>query len=328
VRAVTIDGGRLVVAERPDPEPGRGELLVRVAAAGINAADLHQLRGGYPAPPGSPADICGLDLAGEVAAVGPGVERFGPGDRVMAVVGGGGQAELAVVHERAAMPVPGGLGWPQAGGFPEVVTTAHDALFTQCGLGLGDRLLVTGAAGGVGTAAVQLAAAAGARVVASVRNPDHHRAVADLGAAVVADPGQAFDHGPFDVVLELVGAPSFPANLDALATGGRLMVIGVGAGATVELDLRKLMARRARVLASNLRSRPLEQKADAARRVEHQALPLLADGRLRVPVTASFPLERAQEGYDRFTAGGKLGKLVLIAGSGDARDRPAPARPR
>jgi NADPH:quinone reductase-like Zn-dependent oxidoreductase len=312
VRAVTISDGRLVVAERPDPEPGRGELLVRVAAAGINGADLHQVRGGYPAPPGSPPDIPGLELAGEVTAVGPDVFRLGKGDRVMAVVGGGGQAELAVVHERAAIPVPDGLGWPEAGGFPEVVTTAHDALFTQAGLGLGDRLLVHGAAGGVGTAAVQLAAAAGATVVASVRNPGHHQAVAELGAAVVADPGQAFEHGPFDVILELVGAPNFPANLDALATGGRLLVIGVGAGATVELDLRKLMAHRARVLASSLRSRPPEQKADAARRVEHQALPLVADGRLRIPVAATFPLEQAQEAYDRFTAGGKLGKLVLV----------------
>jgi NADPH:quinone reductase-like Zn-dependent oxidoreductase len=312
MRAVTISDGRLVVAERPDPEPGKGELLVRVAAAGLNGADLHQVMGRYPAPPGSPADIPGLELAGEVAAVGPDVHRFAKGDRVMAVVGGGGQAELAAVHERLAIPVPDGLAWPEAGGFPEVVTTAHDALFTQCGLGLGDRLLVHGAAGGVGTAAVQLAAAAGALVVAGVRNPDHHQAVADLGAAVVAEPGQVFDHGPFDVILELVGAPNFPANLDALATGGRLMVIGVGAGADVRLDLHRLMARRARVLASSLRPRPLEQKADAARRVEHQTLPLLADGRLRVPVAATFPLERAQEAYDRFTAGGKLGKLVLV----------------
>jgi NADPH2:quinone reductase len=310
--AVTISDGRPVVAERPDPEPGKGELLVRVAAAGLNSPDLQQVKGRYPAPPGSPADILGLELAGEVAAVGPDVHRFAEGDRVMAVVGGGGQAELAVVPEQVAIPVPDGLAWPEAGGFPEVVTTAHDALFTQCGLGLGDRLLVHGAAGGVGTAAVQLAAAAGARVVAGVRNPDHHQAVADLGAAVVAEPGQVFDHGPFDVILELVGAPNFPANLDALATGGRLMVIGVGAGADVRLDLRKLMTRRARVLASSLRTRPMEQKADAARRVEHQTLPLVAGGRLRVPVTATFPLARAQEAYDRFTAGGKLGKLVLV----------------
>jgi NADPH2:quinone reductase len=312
MRAVTISDGRLVVAERPDPEPGRGELLVRVAAAGLNGADLQQATGRYPPPPGSPPDIPGLELAGEVAATGPDVHRFATGDRVMAVVGGGGQAELAVIHERVAIPVPDGLGWPEAGGFPEVVTTAHDALFTQCGLGLGDRLLVHGAAGGVGTAAVQLAAAAGAEVVASVRNPGHHQAVADLGAAVVAEPAQAFDHGPFDVILELVGGPNFPGDVDALATGGRLMVIGFRAGATFELDVRKLWARRARVLASNLRMRPLELKADAARRVEHQTLPLVADGRLRIPVAGTFPLDAAQEAYDRFAAGGKLGKLVLV----------------
>jgi NADPH:quinone reductase len=314
VRAVTIRDGRLVVADRPDPEPGGGELLVRVAAAGINGADLSQLRGFYPAPPGSPADVPGLELAGETAAVGPGVLRFRPGDRVMSLVGGGGQAELAVVHERIAMPVPSRLGWPEAGGFPEVVTTAHDALFTQCGLGLGDRVLVHGAAGGVGTAAVQLAAAAGARVVASVRNRDHHAAVAALGAERVVEPAEVADAGPFDVVLELVGAPNFPVDLDVLADGGRIMVIGAGAGARAELDLRRLMTARGRVLASHLRGRSLEQKADAARRVEAQALPLVAAGRLRIPVEASFPLEAAQEAYDRFAAGGKLGKVVLTAG--------------
>jgi NADPH:quinone reductase-like Zn-dependent oxidoreductase len=211
------------------------------------------------------------------------------------------------------MPVPDRLGWAEAGGFPEVVTTAHDALFSQCGLGLGDRLLITGAAGGVGTAAVQLATAAGARVVASVRNLDHHRAVAELGADRVVEPDAAAGAGPYDVALELVGAPSFPAVLDALAVGGRVMVIGVGAGARMEVDLRTLMARRARLLGSNLRSRPLEQKAEAARRVEAQALPLVAAGRLRVPVAATYPLERAAEAYERFAAGGKLGKIVLTS---------------
>jgi NADPH2:quinone reductase len=315
VRAVTIQDSRLVVAERPDPEPGSGELLVRVAAAGVNPADLAQRAGHYPAPPGSPADIPGLELAGEVVAVGRGVLRFRPGDRVMSLVGGGGQAELAVVHERVAMPVPDRLDWPQAGGFPEVVTTAHDALFTQAGLGLGDRLLVHGAAGGVGTAAVQLAAAAGARVVASVRNRDHHAAVAALGAERVVEPAEAPAAGPFDVILELVGGPNLPADVEALATWGRIAVIGTPAGSRVELDLRRLMARRGRLLASSLRTRSLEEKADAARRVEAQALPLVATGRLRIPVHATFPLAAAQEAYDRFAAGGKLGKLVLV-GSG------------
>jgi putative PIG3 family NAD(P)H quinone oxidoreductase len=316
VRAVTIQDGRLVVADRPDPEPGSDELLVRVAAAGVNGADLSQLAGHYPAPPGSPADIPGLELAGEVVAAGRQVLRFKRGDRVMSLVGGGGQAELAVVHERIAMPVPSQLDWAQAGGFPEVVTTAHDALFTQCGLGLGDRLLVQGAAGGIGTVAVQLAAAAGARVVASVRNRDHHAAVAELGAHRVVEPAEAAAAGPFDVILELVGAPNLPADIEALATGGRIAVIGTPAGSRAEVDLRRLMARRGRLLASSLRTRSLEEKADAARRVEAQALPLVAAGRLRVPVAATFPLEAAQAAYDGFTAGRKLGKLVLVTVSG------------
>src|SRR4051812_22998429 len=167
--AATISDGSVVAAERPDPEPGKGELLVRVRAAGINGADILQRAGGYPAPPGAPPDIPGLELAGEVTGLGPGVERFSEGDRVMAVVGGGGQAELAVVHERAAMPVPEGLDWPQAGGLPEVFVTAHDALFSQAGLRPGGRLLLHSGAGGVGTAALQLGRVGGARAPAAVR---------------------------------------------------------------------------------------------------------------------------------------------------------------
>src|SRR5207244_7738048 len=155
MRAATIRDGEVRTEEHPDPKPGAGQVLVRVRAAGLNGADMLQRRGLYPAPPGAPADIPGLELAGEVAALGPGASRFDEGDRVMAIVGGGGQAELAVVHERAAMPVPAALDWPLAGGFPEVFVTAHDAVFTQAGLGPGERLLVHGAAGGVGTAAVQ-----------------------------------------------------------------------------------------------------------------------------------------------------------------------------
>lgn len=325
MRAVTIEDGKLAIREHPDPIPGNGELLVRVRAAGLNGADLHQLRGAYPAPPGSPADIPGMELAGEVAAVGPGATRFRPGDRVMTLVGGGAQAELALVHERVAMPVPDALPWPQAGGFPEVFTTAHDALFTQCGLELGERVLVHGAAGGVGTAAVQLAAAAGARVTATVRNPEHHGAVAALGAERVLSPDELAAGGnggaqvgvgvggPFDVILELVGAPNFPANLEALAIGGRISIIGTGAGARIELNLRTLMARRARLLGSTLRSRPLEQKADAARQVEAHVLPAVAAGRVRVPVAAIYPLDEVERAYERFQAGGKLGKIVLEA---------------
>src|SRR3954463_6087495 len=216
MKAATIkDDGVLVVAEPPDPEPGQGELLVRVKAAGLNGADMLQLRGGYPAPPGSPADIPGLELAGEVVALDPDAARFAVGDRVMAVVGGGGQAELAVVHERGAMPVPDSLDWPQAGGFPEGFTTAHDALFTQAQLQSGERLLVHGAAGGVGTAAIQLGRALGADVTATVRREELRPEVQKLGATVI--PPEGFEeHGPFDVILELVGAPNLPGNLKAL----------------------------------------------------------------------------------------------------------------
>ena len=313
MHAVTIVDGKLEWREHADPAPGTGELLVAVRAAGLNGADMHQRLGLYPAPPGVPADIPGLELAGEVSAVGPGVERFTVGDRVMAVVGGGGQAELALVHERTALPVPDGVAWAAAGGFPEAFTTAHDALFTQCGLAMGERVLVHGAAGGVGTAGVQLAVAAGAQVTATVRNPDQRDAVAALGATVVA-PDAFAGHAPFDVVLELVGGPNMASNLEALAIGGRIAVIGMGAGAVAEINLFTLMAKRGRIHGSMLRARPLEQKADAARRVEAHVLPMLAAERITVPIAATFPMSEAAAAYDRFTAGGKLGKVVLRTG--------------
>jgi NADPH:quinone reductase len=310
MRAVTIRDGQLVIEEHPDPVPGDGEVLVRVRAAGLNGADMHQRRGLYPAPPGSPQDIPGLELAGEVAALGPGAPRFSEGDRVMAIVGGGGQAELAVVHERQLMPVPERLSWPQAGGTPEVFTTAHDAVFTQAGLEAGERLLVHGGAGGVGTAAIQLGRAAGARVTATVRNPDLRAQVAALGAEVLAPEGFV-EHAPFDVILELVGAPNLSDNVNALNLWGRIVVIGIGAGAKGDLHLGALMVKRGRVLASTLRARPLEEKALTARAMERSVLPLLEAGLLDVPVAATYSIEQAEQAYERFEAGGKLGKIVL-----------------
>jgi NADPH:quinone reductase len=310
MRAATIRDGELAVEEHPDPVAGTGEVLVRVRAAGVNGADMMQRRGLYPAPPGSPQDIPGLELAGEVAACGPGAERFTLGGRVMGIVGGGGQAELAVVHERQLMPVPAALEWPAAGGLPEAFTTAHDALFTQAGLRPGEHLLVHGGAGGVGTAAIQLAGAAGARVTATVRSDRLRGAVAELGATTIAPHGFA-ERGPFDVILELVGAPNLPADLAALATGGRIVVIGVSAGANGELNLLALMGKRARVQGSTLRARPLEEKALAARRLEREVLPLFEAGSVRVPVAETFPLQEAPAAYARFAAGAKLGKIVL-----------------
>lgn len=311
MRAATIRDGAVGVEEHPDPTPGAGEVLVRVRAAGLNGADLLQRKGFYPAPPGSPPDIPGLELAGEVVGLGAGAARFAEGDRVMAIVGGGGQGELCVVHERQLMAVPEGLDWPGAGGVPEVFTTAHDAIFTQCGLVAGERLLVHGAAGGVGTAAVQLGAAAGAHVTATVRNADLRDQVAELGAHEVLEPEGFEEHGPFDVILELVGAPNLPANVKALNTGGRIVVIGVGAGGKAEVNLLALMAKRGSISASTLRARPLEEKALTARAMERSVLPLLQRGAITVPVAQTFPLDEVHDAYERFAAGGKLGKIVL-----------------
>ncbi len=310
MRAATIREKEIVIEQHPDPEPGTGEVLVRVRAAGLNGADIMQRRGLYPPPPGSPPDIPGMELAGEVAALGAGVERFELGARVMAIVGGGAQAELCLAHERVLMPVPDRLQWPSAGGLPEVFATAHDAIFTQGELRSGERLLVHGGAGGVGTAAIQLGRAAGARVTATVRNEAHREQVAQLGASVIAPEGFA-EHGPFDLIIELVGAPNMPENLSALATGGRITVIGVSAGAKSELNLLALMGKRARIHGSTLRARALEEKALVARRLEAEVLPLFSSGDLRVPIAETFALEQAAAAYERFAAGGKLGKVVI-----------------
>ena len=311
MRAAPIRDGEVVVAVHPDPEPGAGEVLVRVHAAGLNGADIHQRAGHYPAPPGSPPDIPGLEMAGEVAGLGAGAARFEEGDRVMGIVGGGGQGELTVVHERQLMPVPDAVAFPDAGGLPEVFTTAHDALFTQAALRAGERLLVHGAAGGVGTAGVQLGVAAGAQVTATVRNESLRDDVAGLGAHAVIDPEGFAEHGPFDVVLELVGAPNLADDLQALATNGRIVVIGIGGGAKADLNLGAMMGKRATVRASTLRPRPLEEKALTARAMERHVLPLFERGALRVPVAATYPLDGVGVAYERFTSGGKLGKIVL-----------------
>jgi NADPH:quinone reductase len=217
------------------------------------------------------------------------------------------------VHERLATPVPDGMSWSEAGGFPEAFTTAHDALFTQGELRPGARVCVHGAAGGVGSAGVQLGGTVNAQIVATVRNPAHRSEVEALAPGVTAvDPADFTGRGPFDVILELIGGPNIAADLASLNAFGRIVVIGIGAGATAEVDLRLLMMVRGRIMASTLRTRPLEQKADAARRVESQVLPLVASGQVRVPVAATYPIDQAAEAYARFVQGGKLGKVVLV----------------
>ena len=284
-----------------------------VQAAGINAADLMQRQGFYPAPPGVPPDIPGLEVAGEVVAVGSRVSRFVVGDGVMGVVGGGAQAEMAAIDERCALPVPVGLSWAEAGGFPEAFSTAHDALFTQCGLAMGERVLVTAAAGGVGTAGVQLAAAAGATVVASVRSPALARGGGGPGGRARRRPRG----GPGARALRRgVGAgrarePARRARCPGV--GGRIAVIGVGSGARVEVDLLTLMHRRARVRSSTLRSRTIFEKAAVAGAVETHVLPLARRARLRVPVEATYPDGTRGGGLRALRRRRKLGKIVLVA---------------
>ena len=298
---------------REDAVPGLGQALIRVRAAGLNGADPVQVAGYYPPPPeaGVPDDVPGMELAGEVVASAAPVPRFEPGARVMAIVAGAAQAELAVVDERQLMPVPDSLDWSQAGGFPEVFATAWDALVGQANLRSGQRLLVNGAGGGVGTAAVQLGHVLGADVTASVRNEGNRAAVEELGATRAVAPQEAFEHGPFDVILELVGAPNLEDDVKSLAAWGTVVVIGVSAGIDATLDLRRLMTTRGTVRASTLRYRPPEEKALLARQLETSVLPLLADGRLRVPVDAEYPLAEVAAAYERFKGGGHVGKVIL-----------------
>lgn len=292
MRAAVIAEGALRIEERPDPVPQEGELLIRVRASGVNGADLAQRAGRYPPPPGAPVDIPGLECAGETEQ----------GERVMALLPGGGHAELVAVHESHTLPVPEHVSWPEAGGFVEVYATAHDALFTQAQLRPGERLLVHGAAGGVGVAAVQLGVALGADVTGTAR---HHLAELQALGADTEESGQ------YDVILELVGGDNLATNLELLAPKGRIAVIGMGAGATATVNFGLLMGKRGRIHGSMLRFRSREEKADVIHRLREDVLPLLADGKLQLPVEETFPLDRAQEAYDRFAAGGKFGKLVI-----------------
>jgi NADPH:quinone reductase-like Zn-dependent oxidoreductase len=287
VRAATIVDRRIEVADRPDPVPQDGELLIHIRAAGINGADLGQRAGRYPPPPGA-TDVPGLECAGET----------GDGRRVMALLPGGGQAELAVAHESHVLAVPDGMSWAEAGGFVEVFATAHDALFTQAELTAGERLLVNGAAGGVGVAAVQLGLAAGATVTANARH--HHAELRALGADTEVG-------GEYDVILELVGGENLASNLERLALKGRISVIGTSAGSRAEIDFGYLTHKRGRIHGSTLRVRSIEEKAQVMAALGA----FMAEHTFRVPVEETFPLERTQDAYERFRAGNKFGKIVV-----------------
>jgi NADPH:quinone reductase len=314
-------GGSEVVAveQRPDPEPGKFEVLLATRYAGLNPADVLQREGKHPPPPGAPTDVPGVEVVGTVIACGEGVSDFAVGDRAFGLVAGGGLADKVLAHERELCPVPDALDERAAAAVPEAFITAFDALCRQASLASGDTLLVNGANGGVGTAAVQLGASLGARVVAGVRAEALHAKVAALGAIALA-PKDAFAHtreiGGADVILELVGAPNMGENLEALASLGRVIVVGAAPGDQATLTLRDLMSRRARLIGTTLRRRPLEQKAAAVQDFARRVVPQLAAGTISPVVDRVFELDVAADALDQVRVPGKFGKLLLATASG------------
>jgi putative PIG3 family NAD(P)H quinone oxidoreductase len=321
MRAISIRGGKggadaLFVDSLPVPEPGPGQLLVRVRAAGVNRPDIFQRAGFYPPPLGAPVTL-GLEVAGEVAALGDGAARWRIGDRITALLGGGGYAEFAVVDARHALPVPTGLDFIHAAALPETVFTVWSNVFERGQLQSGETLLVHGANSGIGVTAIQLAKAAGARVFATARGAAKAAQARGIGAdlAIDATAGDWADGvtaaGGVDVVLDMVGASYFERNLDVLAPDGRLVVIATLTGHEVKLNLRQLMLKRLTVSASTLRARHADEKARLARAIEERVWPWIAAGSVRVPVDRTFPLERAGEAHAWLEGGSQFGKVVL-----------------
>ena len=308
-------GGNEVVAveSRPDPSPAKFEVLIATEYAGVNPADVLQREGKHPVPPGSPTEIPGLEVAGTVLATGDAVTAFATGDRVFGLVGGGGLSDRVVAHERELVRVPDVLDEEAAASVPQAFITAFDAL-DQAHLAPGQLVLVNGASGGVGIAAVQLAVALGARVVANVRTEASRPRIAELGATVLAAP-EVFEHmrelGGADTILELVGATHMPDNVAALALRGTIVVVAAKPGDEVTLALRDLMSRRAHMVGTSLRQRPLEQKAVLIQRFAREAVPWFAEQRLTTIVDRVFDLAEVTDAFDYVRAPGKLGKVLL-----------------
>lgn len=323
MKAVVFDqpGGPEVLrlADVDDPPLRDSDVLIQVAAAGVNRADLLQRMGFYPAPPGA-SDILGLEIAGEVAAVGNSVETVGVGDSVMSLVEGGGYAELCAAPAAQTMRVPPDMDVVQAGGVPEAFITAHDNLFTRGRLEAGEWVLIHGGAGGVGTAAVQLARYAGARVIATAGSEAKLNRSRELGAehainhttedfvAVVRDVTDG--HGA-NVILDVMGAAYLERNVNVLATDGRLVIIGLQGGTQAELDLAVLSRKRATIIATTLRARPAAQKAAIVKAFRQEVLPALQDGSLKPVVDRVYPLHAAAEAHRALQAGDVIGKIVL-----------------
>ncbi|HSG46954.1 MAG TPA: NAD(P)H-quinone oxidoreductase [Longimicrobiales bacterium] len=312
----------LVTADVPAPVPGRGEILVKVAASGVNRADLLQRRGRYPVPAGYPENILGLEYSGIVAETGADVTAWSPGDPVMGITGGGGYAQYVVVHEREAVPVPPEMDVVQAGALPEAFLTAFDALVGQMRIQAGESLLIHAAGSGVGTAAVQLGRWAGARTFGTSRTVEKLRRARELGLehGISAAGEEGWSDALLDLtggrgvdlILDLVGGPYLADNVRSLATGGRIITVGVTGGREAELDLRALMGKRGSITGTVLRARPLEDKATLAQHFRRVALPAVADGRLRPVVDTLLTPEQAPEAHRRMEANLNFGKLLIV----------------
>ncbi|HEX5096536.1 MAG TPA: NAD(P)H-quinone oxidoreductase [Acidimicrobiia bacterium] len=327
MRAVTIADGALHIAERPIPEPAAGQVRVRVQGAGINRADLIQRLGLYPAPPGSPPDIPGLEFAGVVDACGDGVTQFTAGDHVFGIAGGGAQAEYLVIPAAQCARVPDGLDLVAMGGVPEAFVTAHDALVTWAEIRAGEWMLVHAVGSGVGTAALQLARALGARVIGTARTPDKLERCRDLGLARGIVPPRTTDGaldvptlaaqlqeetgGGVDVTLDLVGGDYVEADLHAAALKGRIVVIGTLAGGSARLPLLSLMSKRLSLFGTVLRARTDAEKGDAVAAFARDVVPFLASGTLDPVVDRVFPMAEAEAAYALVESDTTFGKVIL-----------------
>jgi putative PIG3 family NAD(P)H quinone oxidoreductase len=327
MKAVTIVsfGGveGLEIRDVPDaPSATLDRVGVRVRAAGLNRADILQRLGHYPAPPGYPQDIPGLEFAGEVVEAGGEVRAWKLGDRVFGITGGGAQAEFVTVPESTLAAVPPNLDWAEAASIPEVFMTAHDALFTQCNLQMGERVLIHAAGSGVGTAASQLVRAAGATAYGTSRTREKLARAKEFGLSecvVVADDPAAFAEAVLgwtngagvEVILDLVGAAYLKANLDSLGVKGRLIFVGTTSGAKAEIDYAVVMRKRLRVMGTSLRTRSAAEKATATRLFAQHVVPLLASGAVRPVIDRVFPMDEVRAAHQRIESNESFGKVVL-----------------
>ncbi len=316
----------LDVGERPAPAPAGGEVLVRVLAAGLNRADLLQRQGRYPAPPGVPADIPGLEFAGVVAQPGPGVTRWRSGQRVFGIVAGGAHAEYLVAHQHTLAEIPSNLDWTSGAAIPEVFITAHDAMVKQATLRAGETVLIHAVGSGVGLAAVQLARAFGAIPFGTARSADKIERARAIGLEdgvvlsasldLLADAVQRWISGRgFDVILDLVGGPYVAASVDALALKGRLMLIATSAGRRAEFDLARALSRRVTLRGTVLRARPLDEKIAVTSAFAEEVVPLFAAGKLRPNIDSVFPFTDVRAAHQRLESNQTFGKVVLTFGN-------------